>query len=325
MATLLETTDASSLKHFNDELLHDYTDEQMLEFIEAAPRVPIDERFFTGTRILSDSVMAKHSYQYASRYHNDEIEAMRLAERLGVRTPALLRIVPGNNNEGAHLVMQRVHGRTLVEAWPTMSIWRTFRLAWQLRSFVSRMQAYQSQGAGSISTGGCLCGALDEDKFGPPLHATPSEFAEYINWWMRFDRGPFYPARPELCVRPLRTHVFCHTDLNPTNLMVDEDNKLWVLDWADSGMYPAYMEAEGMRWTLPTLNTTLEYYRWFFFKFIAAGRYKTETRAIGVLRNHSMAFPRARGMSFPSGRQTLRLQYFPRRGRSSDGVATQQS
>ncbi|KAL4896060.1 hypothetical protein BDV59DRAFT_171950 [Aspergillus ambiguus] len=36
--------------------------------------------------------------------------------------------------------------------------------------------------------------------------------------------------------------VMCHLDLHPRNIILDCQGKVWLIDWAFSGMYPAYFE-----------------------------------------------------------------------------------
>jgi len=40
--------------------------------------------------------------------------------------------------------------------------------------------------------------------------------------------------------------VFTHFDLSPRNLLLDERNRLWVIDFQFSGFYPQWFEYTGM-------------------------------------------------------------------------------
>ena len=41
--------------------------------------------------------------------------------------------------------------------------------------------------------------------------------------------------------------VFTHQDLNPRNIIVGEDGRLWLIDWAWAGYYPPWFEYVTMR------------------------------------------------------------------------------
>ncbi|KAF8917379.1 kinase-like domain-containing protein [Mucidula mucida] len=289
---------SDSMDVFDEARLHDYTDEQLLLFIGNSPCFAIDENFSSQTRILSHSFVAKHSYRYRNRYPADEIEGMKLATRIGVRVPKLHRVVPAENDQGAYLIMTRIHGRVLADIWISLGWWRTIRLALQLSRFVKLMHSVTSLTGGSLSTGAALCTAFDEDKSGPVLHASPTVFAEYINWWVLFSRPPRFIARPEHAIGAEKHHVFCHTDLSPHNMIMDNAHLLWLIDWQDSGFYPSYMEHNGMRLNMSLENSwwgDLAFWRWRLFRWLVTGSHPKEENARS--RQSSPAIPahRAQG------------------------------
>lgn len=219
--------------------------------------------------------------------------------------PELHRVVPAPNDQGSYLIMTRIHGRVLSNAWASLSWWRTLRLGFQLAGFVKLMRGVTSLVGGSLSTGVALCAALDEDKFGPDLRVSPSAFAEYINWWTQLSRPPRFSARPEFMVHPEKTHVFNHMDLSPHNMIMDDNYLLWLIDWQDCGFYPPYMEHDGMRLNMILDNTwtgVIAHWRWQLFRWMVTGSHPREQAAVSMVRNRSMAFPQAR-QGLPSGRQ----------------------
>jgi aminoglycoside phosphotransferase (APT) family kinase protein len=42
--------------------------------------------------------------------------------------------------------------------------------------------------------------------------------------------------------------VMCHLDFNPRNMIIDDDGKLWLLDWGLSGAYPPWFEKANLAW-----------------------------------------------------------------------------
>jgi len=64
--------------------------------------------------------------------------------------------------------------------------------------------------------------------------------------------------------------VFTHFDHIPRNLFLDERNKLWVIDFQLSGLYPQWFEYAGM---LPTWDR-FEYHR--RIAAFVAGNYKIQ-------------------------------------------------
>ncbi len=41
--------------------------------------------------------------------------------------------------------------------------------------------------------------------------------------------------------------VLTHNDLNAGNVMVDEDQQLWLIDWSESGFFPEFWERLSMQ------------------------------------------------------------------------------
>jgi len=41
--------------------------------------------------------------------------------------------------------------------------------------------------------------------------------------------------------------VLCHMDLSPSNVILDDHNSVWLIDWGRSGFYPKFFEFAGMK------------------------------------------------------------------------------
>lgn len=63
---------------------------------------------------------------------------MKLAKKLHIRVPGIKRVVKDNDN--VYLVMDRIQGTTLEEAWARIGWLGTFRLGFQLRRIVHAMR-----------------------------------------------------------------------------------------------------------------------------------------------------------------------------------------
>ncbi|KAF8525268.1 kinase-like protein [Hysterangium stoloniferum] len=188
---------------------------------------------------------------------------MEKACSMGVNVPAVRRIVPVRKKD--HLIlMQRIHGETLEQLWPRLSLWTTIRIAWQLRLFISALRTVTSQ-----TTGGLCSGKVHSEWIqginGPP-HALPSLF--YIA---------------------------------PRNMILDSSGHLWLVDWGYSGFYPMFMEClgmEGPEWAMPwlaarSLTAWWGRMRWSLFGLIACGYsrlYSKERAAIVIVRQRSLSY-----------------------------------
>jgi hypothetical protein len=218
---LSENLDADGIIPKDVELLQDYCDADLVQYIQKSPRLPHHSSIF----ILSPHLIAKNCQ---SDLLQDTIGAMEAAARLGVRVPAAKRIVTFNGN--TYLIMERIDGMTLEEAWPKLGWFNSVKFALQLRWFVRLLRSLTSSTAGSLVSGECRSFYL-EDRFMLPPKSSPPVITSFIQFWASFisirqamktaaqDLVPpppttFTPATP-------KTLVFTHHDLAPRNIMID--------------------------------------------------------------------------------------------------------
>jgi aminoglycoside phosphotransferase len=155
------------------------------------------------------------------------------------------------------IVMDYIPGSTLAHVWPTLPTWRKLRVAFTLRRYVRqlrRLKASATTPPGPLSAQGArICespifGQVQSHR-GP--FASYSELSAFFNerHQMAMDakklpRGD--PSRKDLFdnSEPL---VLTHQDLNLRNVIVGEDGRLWIIDWAWAGYYPPWFEYVAMR------------------------------------------------------------------------------
>lgn len=265
-------------------MLENYSDSALVLLIQQS--IPLITTRVESTRALSQNLIAKFVNGQACY---DEISALKQARKLGILVPTVRRLVVLNEEDEDYIIiMDRVQGRTLEQLWPEIGWWTTFRLAWQLRTYVQAMHAVTSTQTGGLSTGSVRSPWL-EGLYPPLRHCSPVAFAGYLNWWLVSCRSNHIKPRPDLLLEPLREHVIVHQDLAPRNMIVDSHNKLWLIDWGYAGFYPSYMEYLGMEASeMPWLHTSswqarLARWRWAFLRWIAMGPSGPYTKPFSAL------------------------------------------
>ena len=226
---------------FNEQLFSKYDSTTLARYILASESCKVSSRVFS----LSPNLIAK---QFLRGEEIGMLNALELATLLGVRVPKIKRTVEANEN--VYVIMERIGGPTLEEAWTYLSWFTTLRLAFQLRRFVHRMRAQTSTTAGDLSDGKCKSVWLD-DYYGLPPHPSPETIAAFIHFWINFVPPSRRQTEKQHNKEFLSQHhgplVFTHQDLAPRNMIVDERRHLWLLDWDHSGWYPAYFEYASMQ------------------------------------------------------------------------------
>lgn len=288
------------------ELLQGYCDADLVQRIQKSPRLPHHSRI----SILSANLIAKI---YPFEILQDTIEAMEAARQLGVRVPAIKRIVTSNRK--TYLIMERIDGVTLEEAWPKLGWFTTIKFALQLRWFVRLLRSLTSSTAGSLLSGECRSFYL-EDRFMLPPKSSPAVITSFIQFWTCFTsigqamKSAAQDPVPSTTFTPVtpNTLVFTHHDLAPRNLLIDRIGQLWILDWDYAGWYPRYFEYAAMQnFPVPQAWTRFARARWFLFTCITVGRFEQEREVLERIRTKFTRFAFGRRLEIlanrsPSGR-----------------------
>ncbi|KAJ3967778.1 hypothetical protein EV361DRAFT_806718, partial [Lentinula raphanica] len=147
------------------------------------------------------------------------------------------------------VVQDYIEGSLLADVWSTYSIWRKLGVAFTSRRYVRQLRQLK---ASPTTPPGPL--SADEPRscilppfFGPSRSergpfASYADFASFFNKWAREAYNMQY------------THgggdsealVLTHQDINPWNIIVGTDCRLWLIDWEWSGYYPPWFEYIGM-------------------------------------------------------------------------------
>ncbi|CAG8578544.1 15656_t:CDS:2 [Acaulospora colombiana] len=266
---------------------------ELQQAIENAPRIVTDRE--EATAALSQSLVAKKVADFNAHDRcYDEVFALEHAKKIGVNVPSVYRIVKGTDSL-YYIIMERIQGKTLEQLWSSIGWFRTLLYSWQLRKIVKRMRESVSVRGGGLASGRYFSPHLEGMN---PLvrHISPTHLAEHLNWWLVSCRPTTLTPRHDLVLRPLEHHVFTHQDLAPRNIIVDPQNRLWIVDWGYAGYFPIYVEYTGMHhhamdWVNgPSFKARLARWRWFFLRWIVAGSYSTEARAMFEISRRSTRF-----------------------------------
>ncbi|KAF5314280.1 hypothetical protein D9619_011843 [Psilocybe cf. subviscida] len=146
------------------------------------------------------------------------------------------------------IVMDYIKGQTLDKIWLTMSVWKEIRIAFILRRYIRqlhRLEAPPGAPPGPLSSDAtkprkCDCSSIFGDV--KSCREPFASYAEFSTFWNDRHRIGLNdreiptddPLRKELFddTSPL---VLSHMDLNPCNMILGEDGRLWIIDWAWAG------------------------------------------------------------------------------------------
>lgn len=152
-----------------------------------------------------------------------------------------------------YIVMERMRGKTLADAWPNLSEGDVERILLQLRGMIEELRAIPAPGDAIQS---CVGGSLRDSRIprsSPRFGPFPSVRA--FHEWLREGLAPGQKPRHvddeewadiqymiAMQERHIEAPVFTHGDLNPFNIIVREGKIEAIIDWDFSGWLPRYWE-----------------------------------------------------------------------------------
>jgi len=231
------------------------SDEKIFELSENAPKLDPDPNYDVFK--LTPGTVAKTS-QDSDKDAADASEANALDllfAQTTIPVPRVRRVVRGQGD--FLIVMDYIPGPTLAHVWPTLSTWRKIRVAFTLRRYIRqlrRLKASATTPPGPLSAQGariCVSPIFGSIFLHRGPFATYPEFSAFFNerHQIAMDNEKLRrdePSRNDLFddSEPL---VLTHQDLNLRNIIVGEDGRLWIIDWAWAGYYPPWFEYVTMR------------------------------------------------------------------------------
>ncbi|KAL6305721.1 kinase-like domain-containing protein, partial [Sparassis latifolia] len=165
-----------------------------------------------------------------------ELEARNMLyvlERTSIPIPDVHLVFKQGNI--TYIIMQFIHGPTVQNCWHMLDASQRHSVASQLVRYIDDLHC------SSVSAPSNKPGPLDGGKCEGPWFtfygAGPfASYEELVTWLNRKEVLSQTKSTNSFTTdRPL---VFTHQDLSPRNLILDDNDKLWVIDWELAGWYP---------------------------------------------------------------------------------------
>jgi len=217
------------------------------------------------------------------------------------------------------IIMDYIDGDVLESAWGTMTTWRRVSIMWSIRRYIRELQKiplpnpdvpgpFDACGKSYI----CHGNYFTENGAGPF-----NSYTKMAAWFdrRRFDTLAFVHKRSGKiyqCPKFDASHplVLCHMDLHMRNLVVDRSGRLWIIDWANAGAFPPWLEyAQMVIWGGAAREEARPPKLWLWFARFMVGDYRKYTT--GYLDKLRWAFERPPYDYFP-------LDYFDKCGLKVD-------
>lgn len=162
--------------------------------------------------------------------------ALFVREHTSIAVPAIhLAFSRGAIN---YMVMDRISGRCLQDDWAKFTDEERTSVLSQLRQYLDELRSLPPPCVPGPVGGGRLEGQWFT-FYGKDPFESYDDLVSWMNRMLKIAHAEHVVGRFTTDGQPL---VFTHQDISPRNLILDDDGKLWMIDWDLAGWYPPYFE-----------------------------------------------------------------------------------
>ncbi|KAK7440048.1 hypothetical protein VKT23_017299 [Stygiomarasmius scandens] len=184
--------------------------------------------------------------KFSRNDHGNEPYIMEyVRQHTHIPIPRVHRVLQDPSELGIWIVMDYIEGECLLTRWHALSWWQRLQIVFILRSYVQRLHRtpvpHPDVPGPFNETGQPLpCHGGHLDAVGP----FPT-YADLASWHDRMQISLLSRRRDTMRYPKFDTSyplVLCHFDLHMRNIILDKDNRVWLVDWGYAGVYPSWFE-----------------------------------------------------------------------------------
>ncbi|KAG5639767.1 hypothetical protein H0H81_000047 [Sphagnurus paluster] len=214
-----------------------WTEEEIINIIEKSHRIQ-------GTHVflLSENTIAKRTRRLRDPGASPEARALAfIYEHTSIPVPKIRKYLQNS----FVVVMDRIPGVSLYEAWPRLSAFQQILVAWTLRGYIEQLRhasaAYSRRHVpGPMYDRPLRCESPSLMLFDDRTYLLPTTEA-LIDFFNKQSHIPS-DAPPSCRFTDDAPLVLTHNDLCPRNIILGDDGRLWMIDFGGSGFYPPWFE-----------------------------------------------------------------------------------
>ncbi|KAG6836437.1 hypothetical protein H0H93_008031 [Arthromyces matolae] len=230
--------------------IDDLSDNEILEMFENSSH----SLHGTGTWKLPINIVVKVSFDIDPANIREELVHNLLFERTSIPVPRMRRVIPYDGD--VVYAMDYIPGQSLDNIWDSLSVWRKIWIIFTLRRYIRqlhRIKATPQTPPGALSNTAVpkdskshLWGEFESEQ-GPfdSSHALFEFFAHRTNYLANRRKLPADDPFRHHSLDRSEPLVLTHNDLHLGNIILADDGRLWIIDWAWAGYHPKWFEYVG--------------------------------------------------------------------------------
>ncbi|KAG6819247.1 hypothetical protein H0H93_013794 [Arthromyces matolae] len=228
------------------------SDTEILEMFQNSSK-PFDDS--GALKLLPVNIVVKVSFDPDPSNIREELVHNLLFEQTSIPVPRMRRVIPCDI--GVIYAMDYIPGQSLDKVWDSLSVWQKIWIIFTLRRYVQ--QLHRIKATPQTPPGGLTNTTVAKDSMSHlwgPLMSEKGPFDSSDALFDFLDQGSIRmanaqqlpsdsPIRHDLVDRsePL---VLTHNDLHMGNIVLADDGRLWIIDWAWAGYHPKWFEYVGV-------------------------------------------------------------------------------
>jgi aminoglycoside phosphotransferase len=173
---------------------------------------------------------------------NEVLNIQYLKNSTTIPVPSVVKEWVDDDNS-YFILMERIKGQTLEQAWPALFAADKERIADQVAEFMLQLRKFQSNAMQSLQGGPLYSGWL----FLRGVQTAHGPLYSDSELWNSLALA--LNSLPEKAVTQFKSHLptsgpytFTHGDLNICNVIVKDGNLVGILDWEHAGYFPVWWE-----------------------------------------------------------------------------------
>ncbi|CZR68444.1 uncharacterized protein PAC_18343 [Phialocephala subalpina] len=226
------------------------TRDEIVKSISIAPEIRLCEGAPSVARVTSSAVV-----KWGRHIHLSEARNMQyVIEHTQIRLPTVIDawevddMTEGDEFNTCYILMEYINGKVLIDIWDELDEKAQRGIQSQIYEYICQLQNLH------LKTPGPFGGGISEDALFTGYGAGPFESPKDLEAWYNdrllvcHDYGRATHLSPGAFSGKFNELVMCHLDLNQRNVLLDDEGKIWLIDWASAEAYPPWFEKAQLAW-----------------------------------------------------------------------------
>ncbi|TDL26786.1 hypothetical protein BD410DRAFT_835916 [Rickenella mellea] len=241
----------ATLKTLRRSVSDEWDDTEIVRRFDECPGFPesAEEGGYDCVVKICDDMVVKSISNVDGEIPHSQFLAMKLVSTYtNILIPRLRRApIAPLDDDFTYFVMGHIDGESLAKRWDSLSEETRKDVINTLRDYVSQLRQIPTSHPGPVgpSPRSC-CGPMFGGRRRQGPFADYEELSHYYNTMLGCATKHIPQLEDSKKFDDSAPLVFCHNNLSTDHILLDKDNRVWIVGWNFAGFYPQWFEAVSM-------------------------------------------------------------------------------